>query len=142
MLKSVSRAVQSGAGITSGRSGFMADYTNGFDRELELKAVKNKPIPDGLSLAEQKAYVALRAIYRDYREGKISKNTAKSDKDEIIAAFTREKGEEVFLSRKAESLKKRIFNASQAYAENPTTENADLMYAAFWGKPVDWRQRE
>lgn len=118
------------------------DYISGFNRVWEIRAIRNEPVPHGLSLAECKAYLSLRTLYRDYREGKVSKTKAQDDKRAIINAFTREKGEEVFLSRQALSLKERISDASQRYADNPTIENADALYAAFWNLPQDWRERK
>ena len=103
------------------------------DIEFERAAVQQKEMPDGLRLSEQKAYTALRNIYTAYHRKDISKSVAKSDRDKVIRALITEKSEEDFLNRESEALKNRIDEASKAYKEQPSKENADNLYCAFYG---------
>lgn len=39
-------------------------------------------------------------------------------------------------------LRDRIELASKEYSENPTIQNADLLYSAFYNLPKDWREKK
>lgn len=94
-------------------------------------------MPNGLSLSEQKAYWLLKELYKAHRDKEITREQAKDEKAKIIAAFTLEHSEEEFLSRKALDLQERIKNASKAFKNERTLENADRLYAAFYGLPYE-----
>lgn len=104
----------------------------------EREALAGKPIPAGLTGAEQTAYTSLRALYSQYAAGLIDRDAAKADKVEILKAYELAASREEFLVRSATELRERISAASAAYLASPTTENADRMYSAFWALPQDY----
>lgn len=61
------------------------------DKEIETKAKKGTPLPEGATLAESLFYHNLRALYKEYRDGVISKEQAKVEKSRLINQFGVEK---------------------------------------------------
>lgn len=110
------------------------------DLELsfERDAANNRPMPHGLSQAQQKAYVNLRELHKRFREGAMDKAEAAREKRLIVEAYAMEHSKEEFLERSALELSERISAASKVYRENRTIENADALYAAFYNLPADW----
>lgn len=53
-------------------------------KEIELSAAKNAPLPEYPNAAEMCLHVALRAIYKEYRSGSISREQAQGEKLKII----------------------------------------------------------
>jgi hypothetical protein len=102
---------------------------------FERDAMLNNPMPSGLSQADQKAFQSLRLLYQQYYSNMIDKDKARHDKQEIIRANTTEKSDELFLSREAAKLNKRIRDASEEYINNPSLETARKLYNAFYNIP-------
>jgi len=102
---------------------------------FERDAVSNNAMPFGLSQADQKAFQSLRLLYQQFHSNMIDKDRAQHDKQEIIRAHTTEKSDEVFLSREAANLNKRIRDASEEYINNPSLETARKLYNAFYNFP-------
>lgn len=110
--------------------------------EFERKAMKSDPVPFDLDLADTVAYIGLRYIYDAYKKRMISREDARQEKDALVNAWNLHKSKIVFLERQADILHDRIGDTSEEYRKNPTIENADKMYAAFYGLKDDWRERD
>lgn len=109
---------------------------------FEVDAANGKPMPRGLTLAQQKAYLALRALHKQFRDRLISKEKASAEKELIVEAFELERSKEVFLERSALELNQRIAAASAAYKAHRSLENADALYAALYNIPASEVQQE
>lgn len=108
--------------------------------EFERKAMKNEPCPKGLDVVDTAIYMALRYLYLMYRHGLISREKAADEKKTIIFNMTKDKSKLEFINRENEALKNKISEASYRYKNDPTIENADKLYAAFYSLPDDWRE--
>ena len=109
-------------------------------KELEKAAMKGTPLPDGLSLAGQKYYLALRSLYAAFKRNEISQNDAAAEKKKLVATYTMERSQEEFLERSAIKLSQRISTAAEAFKNERTLKNADALYAAFFNISADWRE--
>lgn len=96
-------------------------------------------MPKGLDIADSCAYMALKYLYAMYRKGLISRKDAKKEKESIVYNWTVAKSKLDFLDRESDVLKEKISHASEEYAKNPTIENADRLYAAFYNLSENWR---
>lgn len=105
----------------------------------EREAAEGRSTPDGLPASDTAAYMALRALYMQYSAGLIDREAARAEKAEIAKAYAALRSREEFLMRESDALRGRIGAASEAYRREPTRENADRLYAAFWGLPEGWR---
>lgn len=102
---------------------------------FEQEAMNEAPIPDGLKQWEQNAYIALRGLYRQYRDGVVDRETATIEKRRIAKAARDAENTEVFqdkLIRANVSLWREIEAAGCAYAKDRTLENADAFYRAVY----------
>lgn len=109
---------------------------------FERDAANDRPMPRGLTQAQQKAYVTLRELHRRFRSGAMDKAEATMEKRLIVEAYTMERSKEEVLDRSVLELRERIAVASKAYREHRTVENADALYAAFYNLPEDWYETE
>ena len=109
--------------------------------EFERKAMKNEPCPKDLDIIDTAIYMALRCLYSMYRHGLISREKAAEEKKTIVFNMEKEKSKLDFLNRESEALKNKIEEASGRYKNDPTIENADKLYAAFYNLPDDWRNK-
>lgn len=107
---------------------------------FERKAMKNEPCPKGLDIIDTAIYMALRCLYAMYRHGLISRERATEEKKTIIFNMANEKSKLDFLNRESQALKNKIGEASDRYKNEPTIENADKLYAAFYNLPENWRR--
>lgn len=105
---------------------------------FERAAYLRQPMPDGLCLSEQKAFLALRFLYAEFDRGVISKEQAALEKQKVIRRMEHEIKIDKLNERIAQ-LWKRIENAARKYAMNPTKKTADAFYAKVYGLPDDWR---
>lgn len=106
---------------------------------FERKALKGDPVPDELDFMGSCLYEAFRSLYAMYKDGQITKRSAAIEKKKIVDKYITMKSKADFLSRESLALSERISSASETYKNNPTIENADRMYAAFYRLPDDWR---
>ena len=84
-------------------------------------------MPDGLSIHDQMAYIALRTLYHDFHEKRLDRATASAEKRRIFGAWDKAK-------RTAEFERKLAFFHARLYKEtewaktdvrkNPSPENA------------------
>ena len=112
---------------------------NIMELDYEREAMRNKPTPKGLDIVDTYAYMSLRVLYSAYRKGIIQRKEAAEEKKKIIYNMADGKSKLKCLDRESDILSKRIGEASIAYKENPSIENADKLYAAFYNLPDDWR---
>lgn len=111
------------------------------DFDYEIDAMKNNPTPKGLDIVDTYAYLSLKLLYCSYRNGIINRKDASKEKQTIINNMVEGKSKLDFIDRKINVLSKRICEASRTYKENPSIENADKLYAAFYNLPDDWRAK-
>lgn len=105
---------------------------------FERAAMRGEEMPDGLCLAEQRAYLALRILYAEYRKGNIERERASREKRKIINQLEQEiKTDE--LNAKIAQLWKNIESPAREYSLNPSVETADKFYAAVYGLGENWR---
>ena len=113
----------------------MTEFT--FERE----AMKGKPLPQGLDIADSCLYVALKNLYAMYQNKLISRKDATEEKRRLVYNWTTDKAKLDFLNRDSETLRDKIGSASEDYKHNPCVETADKLYAAFYNLPDDWREK-
>ena len=111
----------------------------GFEFEFERQAMNNEPCPKKLDIADTCAYIALKYLYAMYRSQLISREKAMEEKRTIVYNWRTDKSKLEFLNRESTALKEKIGHASEVYSKNPTLENADLLYCAFYNLPKNWR---
>lgn len=109
--------------------------------EFERKAMKNEQCPKDLNVIDTAIYIALRYLYSMYKNGLISREKAIEEKKTIVFNMSNEKSKLDFLNRESKALKNKIGEASDQYKNEPTIENADKLYAAFYNLPDDWRNK-
>ena len=105
---------------------------------FERAAFLREPMPDGLCLSEQKAFLALRFLYAEFDRGVISKEQAALEKQKVIRRLEYELNIDK-LNAQIAQLWKRIEIPALEYAKNPTRETADAFHAAVYNTPPDWR---
>lgn len=105
---------------------------------FERAAYLRQPMPDGLCLSEQKAFLALRFLYAEFDRGVISKEQAALEKQKVIRQMEHEIKIDK-LNEQIAQLWKRIEIPASEYAKNPTRKTADAFHAAVYGLPDDWR---
>lgn len=94
---------------------------------LEREAARGDPMPDNLKLHDQAAYVALRSLYYDYKEKRITRDSASKEKRKIISAWEKAERESEYAKNTAyyyAMLNKDTEAARTAVRKNPTPENA------------------
>lgn len=94
-----------------------------FSFPWEKLAMKNAPVPSGLSLRDIQAYTSLRNIYAAYHDGKIDRDTASKEKQEIIRAYKESQQNEKLIDYHVE-LNRMTESAKSMFRKNPTIENA------------------
>jgi len=96
----------------------------------EQEARRGEAMPEGLSLADQMAYTALRNIYGGYRDKRVDRETAAREKRLLRRAWERAKEAEAFDSRAAlfrAQVLRDTERAKTAVRKNPTPGNALLL---------------
>lgn len=110
-----------------------------FPVELERQAMRNQPLPRKIDIADSCAYEAFRYLYLMYHAGMISKEKASEEKQRIIYNWVTAKSMVIALYEGSEIVRQHIGDASENYRKNPTIENADKMYGAFYRLGDNWR---
>ena len=102
----------------------------GYAFPWERAAMRGSELPDGLPIYEQMAYISLRALYHDYHEKRLDRETASAEKRKIIGALQKAKDAEDFRSRLV-SFHVRVIKdteaANAAVRKNPSPENAIVL---------------
>ena len=107
--------------------------------DFERQAMVGEPCQKKLDIADTCAYIALKHLYAMFKKNLISRKDATEEKKRIVYNWQTDKSKLDFLNRESEALKTKIEKASQEYRENPTIENADKLYAAFYNLSENWR---
>ena len=92
----------------------------------EKEAANQEPMPDGLLLAEQKAFQVISALYARFYAKMITKEQAAMDKQKIKAALKEEISADNFRDNTAYEREKILRLSEQARIKarkEPTTEN-------------------
>ena len=106
---------------------------------FEKDAMKGKPLPKKLDIADSCLYVGLKHVYAMYREGIMSRKDAQEEKKRLVYNWGYNKSQIEGLNRKSEALRNRIGSASEEYKNNPSAKTADALYAAFYNLKENWR---
>ena len=99
-------------------------------------------MPPKLDIADSCLYMALKSLYAMYRAALIKRKEATEEKRRIVYNWTVDKSKLDFLNRESDALRDKIGAASAEYAETPTIDNADKLYAALYNLPENWRERK
>ena len=103
------------------------------DQWLPL-AAKGEPMPEGLDLLSQYAYLAIRSVYREHRDGKITSQQGSVEK------YRKEKNRQVIIDqvfKKYTGMYADIEGAVSRYQHDKCIENADKMLEVIYGKVFD-----
>ena len=109
---------------------------------FERQAMQGQPLPERLDIADSCLYVALKNLYAMYHSKLISRKDATEEKRRLIYNWETDKTKLDFLNRESEALRDKIGVASENYKNNPSIENGDKLYAAFYNIPENWREEE
>lgn len=109
---------------------------------FERQAMQGQPLPQGIDIADSCLYVALKSLYAMYHNKLISRKDATEEKRRLIYNWTTDKSKIEFINRESEALRDKIGTAAEDYKNNPCTETAEKLYAAFYNLPEDWRQKK
>ena len=109
---------------------------------FERRAMQGEPLPERLDIADSCLYVALKNLYAMYHSKLISRKDATEEKKRLIYNWETDKSKLDFLNRESEALRDKILVASENYKNNPSIENGDKLYAAFYNIPENWREEE
>ena len=93
----------------------------------ERQASQGSDMPDGLPLADQMAYTALRSIYRDFREKRMDREQASWEKRLLRRSWEKAKEAEAFSDKLTDYHTRLIRAVEQAVCacrKDPTPENA------------------
>ena len=77
-------------------------------------------------------YEALRYLYASHRIGIIERDAAAKEKERLVNLYLAFRAYSFTADKWEEHLKTVIGPASEAYEKNPTKENADALFEAFW----------
>ena len=109
---------------------------------FERQAMQGEPLPERLDIADSCLYVALKNLYAMYHSKLISRKDATEEKRRLIYNWETDKSKLDFLNRESEALRDKIGGASENYKNNPSIENGDKLYAAFYNIPENWRDEK
>lgn len=98
----------------------------------ERAAMRNAPMPDGLTFPDQLMYQALALLYARYQRNAITRERASAEKKQLLREY------EAFVSRwsmgdRYVRIIKETELAKSAYRKNRTLENADDLLRAIDG---------
>ena len=109
---------------------------------FERQAMQGGPLPERLDIADSCLYIALKNLYAMYRNKLISRKDATEEKKRLIYNWETDKSKLDFLNRESEALRDKIGVVSEDYKNNPSIENGDKLYAAFYNIPENWRDKK
>ena len=106
---------------------------------FERQAMKNEPMPEGLSGAEQILYQGLALLYQRYRSGYIDNGYAKREKKELLAAYEAAKFD-LGMWEQGRKRMERIVGPVADYWMNPTMEKANEIIDLIYGCKHKWKE--
>ena len=109
---------------------------------FERQAMQGESLPERLDIADSCLYIAFKNLYAMYRNKLISRKDATEEKRRLIYNWETDKSKIDFLNRESEALRDKIGAASEDYKNNPSVENGDKLYAAFYNIPENWRDKK
>lgn len=98
-----------------------------FEFPWERQAMRGAEMPQGLELADQMAYTTLRNIYTAYREKRLTRDQAASEKRKLRREYDKAKKSEQFAAKLTTYHVNQIMATAPAMCtvrKNPTPENA------------------
>ena len=105
----------------------------------------DREMPEGLSLADQSAYTAIRNIYAAHRAGRLSREAGAAEKRRVKRQYDLEAGERE-QERKLAFHRARVIRlteqAMNAVRKNPTSENALRLVDILDGIEKEWPNEE
>ena len=104
--------------------------------EYERQAARGDPMPDGLSLAEQQTYQAIRYLYAVYRAKRITQEQAGKEKATILRQLRTAQEKESLhekVYKRSVAMWKDLEAAANRYGTDRTLENADKLIEAIYG---------
>lgn len=104
--------------------------------EYERQAARGDPMPDGLSLAEQQTYQAIRYLYAVYRAKRITQAQAAQEKAKVLRELRMMQEKEALMDKahqRAIKMWKDLEAAANQYGVNKSIENADKLIEAIYG---------
>lgn len=104
--------------------------------EYEREAARGDPMPDGLSLAEQQTYQAIRYLYAVYRAKRITQAQAAQEKAKVLRELRMMQEKEALMDKahqRAIKMWKDLEAAANRYGTERTLENADKLIESIYG---------
>lgn len=104
--------------------------------EYEREAARGDPTPDGLSLAEQQTYQAIRYLYAVYRAKRITQAQAAQEKAKVLRELRMMQEKEALMEKsyaKQTAMWKDVEAAANRYGTERTLENADKLIESIYG---------
>ena len=104
--------------------------------EYEKPAAHGDPMPDGLSLAEQQTYQAIRYLYAVYRAKRITQTQAAQEKAKVLRELRMMQEKEALMEKsyaKQTAMWKSLESAANRYSLDKTIENADKLIESIYG---------
>lgn len=99
--------------------------------ELEKIAKSREPMPEGLTLTEQKAFQSIALLTERYLIGRLPAQTAKNAMHQIRVTFAVDSGTEDYTKHCVE-LWLNIESAAREFAKERTIEAAEKMYEVIY----------
>lgn len=109
--------------------------------EIKELAVRFKPMPDGLNAAETLYFVTMRRLSADFRQKRISAETARIEGNKARRAFEQYSSDCRFARHSAE-LWRNIEAAGTRYGKERTLEAAEEFYRTVYGLKKEWSRDE
>lgn len=104
---------------------------------FERAAMKNEPLPDGMRQSDNRAYLALRSVYRAFKTGNITRETAVREKMEVAKAWENDKYFDSLNDYRVE-FTKAIEAAASEYRKKRTIDSADRLIKIIDGIERPW----
>lgn len=93
----------------------------------EQAASRGNRVPDGLSLADQMAYISMRGIYQEFYAKRLDRESASAEKRMVFRRWEKAREAEAFDKKLTACYVRLLKNtelAASACRKNPTPENA------------------
>lgn len=107
------------------------------EQQIREAAIRFKPMPDDLNSAEILYFVTMRTLSADYRQKRISAETARMEGYQARRAFERNNFN-LRLNQHSADLWRGIEATGTRYAKERTIEAADAFYNTVYGLKTDW----
>ena len=103
----------------------------------EADAMADREMPEGLSLADQAAYTAIRNIYAAHRAGRLSREAGAAEKRRVKRRYEREQDRKLALHRA--QVIRLTEQAATAVRKDPSPENALRLVDVLDGIEREWK---